>query len=233
MAMLMVLGIPAFNMIKGSRDLAQTASDIAGTLEAARSYAMAQNTYVFVGIAEVNATNAVSAQNQSEGIGRLVLAVVASRDGTNNYDASGQWRGDADTPSNLEAVSRLKVFNKAHLADFYGKVTTSGPMAARVELTSESESLGSEGVGQGEVFRWPPGSGNTQYTFYKVIQFDPRGSAALQEGLSPGGSVQWMEIGLQECRGIVEPAPVSDIATGNIAVIQVDGVTGAIRTYRP
>ena len=49
--------IPAMNSIKGASNVTKAAYDIAGALEQARAYAMAKNTYVFVGIAEVDSSN--------------------------------------------------------------------------------------------------------------------------------------------------------------------------------
>jgi prepilin-type N-terminal cleavage/methylation domain-containing protein len=224
MALLVALGIPAFNSINSGRDLARAATELAGVLEVARSSAMARNTHVFVGLAEVDTTGLAA------GVGRVAVATVASRDGSDNYDASGRWRGD--DAANLEAIDRLRLFDKVHLADFSGLSAGSGPMAARVAITP-AESLSGDRIGRGEVFRWPPGVGGQRYIFRKVIQFDPRGSAALQEGDTPGGLIQWLEIGLQGCRGNIAPPAVSDLSTGNLAAIQIDGVTGAIRIYRP
>jgi prepilin-type N-terminal cleavage/methylation domain-containing protein len=228
MAFLMLLGAPAFNMISGSRDVSQSASDITSTLESARAYAMANNTYVFVGISEVNGLNSTSEVNQNTGIGRLVMIVVASKDGTNNYDMSNQWQGEG----NLQPISRPKVFNKIHMADFSGMTTNAGPMASRIEISS-AESLGSSQVGAQSLFSWPLGTSSTQYNFYKVIQFDPRGTATLQSGATPSGMSQWVEIGLQEAKGNVVPVSIQDVSKGNIAAIQIDGVTGSVRVYRP
>jgi prepilin-type N-terminal cleavage/methylation domain-containing protein len=229
MAFLVLVGAPAFNLIGNSRDVSQSASDITSTLESARAYAMANNTYVFVGIAEVNSANAVTSPNQNAGIGRLVMVVVSSKDGSNNFDVSNQWLGD----SNLTAISRPRIFNKIHMADFSGLTTNSGPMASRIQIVS-TESLGSSQVGSQKLFSWPLASVNAQYNFEKVIQFDPRGTATLQDGTTSAGMSQWLEIGLQEAKGNVAPTLTNnDVSRGNIAAIQIDGVTGSVRMYRP
>ena len=72
---------------------------------------------------------------------------------------------------------------------------------------------------------WPLSGGSPTYTFSKVIQFDPRGSATLQ---SSGRSMpQWMEIGLAPARGNVAASGA------NCAALLLDGVTGSVKIYRP
>jgi prepilin-type N-terminal cleavage/methylation domain-containing protein len=56
--------------------------------------------------------------------------------------------------------------------------------------------------------------------FEKVIEFDPRGVARFSEKSSVDG---WIEIPLQPVHG----------NTADIAALQVDGVTGSVRVYRP
>src|ERR1700722_5827359 len=51
-AVMLVLSIPAFYAIKGGSDITKAAYDISGVLEQARTYAMANNTYVWVGFYE-------------------------------------------------------------------------------------------------------------------------------------------------------------------------------------
>ena len=84
----------------------KAAYDISGVIEQARSYAMANNTYVFVGLAEVDASNAESAAGQQSGTGRVVLAAAGSKDGTRNFAAT-----------NLVALSKIRRFDNLHLAD--------------------------------------------------------------------------------------------------------------------
>jgi hypothetical protein len=103
----------------------------------------------------------------------------------------------------------------------------------------------------GNCFLWPLGTstgGNPapQYVFTQVIEFDPEGSARIMVG-SPGaeGSVAqdaipyFIEIGLEPAFGAAAPSPpdveetTAGKAPGQIAAIQIDGMTGATRTYRP
>src|SRR5437773_10941146 len=88
---LMVLLAPAFTSLKPAGDVASAAYTIKGVLEQARTYAMANNTYTWVGFFEEDVSNSTPAV---AGNGRLVMPVVASKDGTNIY-GSGSGAIDA------------------------------------------------------------------------------------------------------------------------------------------
>ncbi len=207
--MLTAVAVPAMSSIKGGGDLMKAAYDIAGVLEQARSYAMANNTYVFVGLTEVNASNAESATGQAPGTGRVVLAAAGSKDGTRNFSAA-----------NLVALSKIRRFDNLHLDD---ATPNSGNMA-RPPVGNEYRA-GNAAFAAESSFNWPLSGGNANYTFTKVIQFDPRGTATLQ---SSGRSLaQWMEIGLAPARGDVA------VAGANCAALVLDGVTGSVKIYRP
>ncbi len=211
--------------------VAGSASNVQSLLESARAYAQANNTYVFVGLTEVDTTQAFLISSPSTGAGhtgRVVVAVVASRDGSNNFDASGNWVGNG----NLIALSGLRHFDNVHLADFSGLSTSSGPMAARQTITA-SGSLGNSGVGATALITWPLTGSSPQYSFSKVIQFNPQGTASLENGTTPNGVPGWMEIALQPVNGNAAPAAVNDVSKGDIAAVQIDGVTGTINTYQP
>ncbi len=76
---LMVLLVPAFKGMKSAGDVTSAAYTVKGVLDQARTYAMTNNTYAWVGFFEedINSTTPAVAGN-----GRLVLSVVASKDGT-------------------------------------------------------------------------------------------------------------------------------------------------------
>jgi prepilin-type N-terminal cleavage/methylation domain-containing protein len=74
-SILMVAAVTAFTTIGRAGKLTKTGYDIAGLIEQARSYAMAQNTYVWIGF-ETDTNNS------------LVVGVVASRNGEASPAAS-------------------------------------------------------------------------------------------------------------------------------------------------
>src|SRR5438477_8600538 len=84
--------VPAFTSIKSASDVTTTAYTIKGVLEQARTYAMANNTYTYVGFYEEAADTSSSASVHPAGVGRVILDVVASSNGsrykTSTVDAS-------------------------------------------------------------------------------------------------------------------------------------------------
>jgi len=192
--------------------LTQSASDISSVLQQARAFAMAKNTYVYVGMQEVDGSKPTSAN----GIGRVAVAVVASLDGTRPY-TSGPL-----TASDLVAISKPQFFNSSHIAAAptltNGANMTSRPTCS-VDLSSATASTS---------FQWPL-TGTAQCTFTKVIEFDPQGVARVQTGSAYSPAVQsYIELPLVSAHGDVVAANISDQAA-----VQVDGVTGAVSIYRP
>src|SRR5436309_8410334 len=70
-AILMVLVAPAFTTIKSGTDATSAAYTIKGILDQARTYAMANNTYTWVGFYEENVSNPTSPNPDAPAIGRL------------------------------------------------------------------------------------------------------------------------------------------------------------------
>ena len=64
-ATLLVLMAPAFTYIKGGTDFTSAAYTIKGVLDTARTYAKANNTYTFIGFAEVDSSVDPSVSPQS------------------------------------------------------------------------------------------------------------------------------------------------------------------------
>src|SRR5690348_16959799 len=75
--LLFALIAPAFTTIKGGGDVTNAAYTIKGALDTARTYAKANNTYAWVGFFEEDFSNPATA-----GTGRIVMSIVASKDGT-------------------------------------------------------------------------------------------------------------------------------------------------------
>ena len=229
-ALLMVLVVPAFTSIKSAGDVTSAAYTIKGVLEQARSYAMANNTYVWVGFEEVDVSKDASVSPQTAGVGRATVAVVASKDGTRGYDATKNplsnpaWT-NYNNGANLVAISKLQRFENIHLAN---NLTTAGNMA-RPSVSVNYYVIGNAAAASVTPFDWPLGSALNagQYSFQKVINFDPRGAARLQTSTNTNEIGAYMEIGLQQTHGIA----VSSSA--NVAALQIDGMTGSMRIYRP
>lgn len=86
--LMMALAGPAVNALKGAGDITKAGYDIAGALEGARTYAMANNTYVWVGFFEEDNSRASTYPAATTGTGRVVISAVASQDGSRYSDAS-------------------------------------------------------------------------------------------------------------------------------------------------
>jgi len=102
---------PAFTSLKSGGEVTSAAYTIKGVLDQARTYAMANNTYAWVGLFEEDANSPTPAV---AGNGRLVVSVVASTDGTNVY---GSNTGTID-PIRLIQIGKLIKINNVHLPLF-------------------------------------------------------------------------------------------------------------------
>src|SRR6266536_3889865 len=108
-AVLLVLLAPAFTTIKSGGDVTSAAYTIKGVLDTARTYAKANNTYTWVGFYEEDVSSTIPGTN---GIGRVVMSIVASKDGTIIYGSGSP--GTIDT-TRLIQVGKLAKIDNAHL----------------------------------------------------------------------------------------------------------------------
>lgn len=206
MTLMLVAIVPAVNNIKGAGEVTNTAFEIATTLEQARAYAMAHNTYVFVGLSPRDGVDTTKA-----GTGEIVLAVAASRDGTKNF-------GPSD--ANLAPLARLRRISNMAIEDALPNTASmSRPVVA------DNYRLGNAASDATTSFKWPLNGGTSLYEFSKIIQFDPRGTATIPPNVA--SVPQWLEIGLVGARGN------QVVASQNCAAVVLDGVTGSVKIYRP
>src|SRR5438034_2451088 len=109
--LLMVLIAPAFTYIKGGTNVTSAAYTIKGVLDTARTYAKANNTYAWVGFYEEDVSQP-STNPPTPGTGRLVMSIVASKDGTMLYDPNNLATIDA---GKLIQVGKLTKIDNIHL----------------------------------------------------------------------------------------------------------------------
>ena len=229
--LLLVLIAPAFNTIKGGTDVASAAYTIKGVLDTARTYAKTNNTYTWVGFKEVDVSQDSSVSPQLSGTGRVAMAIVASKDGTRGYDITSNplpipsaWT-NYNNGANLLAVGKLQYLNNVHLA---GALTTAGNMA-RPNVSSNNYIIG---LAPNSVtpFDWPLGSAlnGGQYSFQKVINFDPQGVARIQYSTNTDTITPYTEVDLQQTHGTTV-----DSNNPNVVAIQLGGVGGSVTIYRP
>lgn len=233
---------PAFTNLKSAGDLTNAAETIAGTLAQARTYAMANNTYTWLGFYEEAASSA-SASNATPpypGKGRLLLAIVRSLDGTSIFD---QDDPPAVLPANrIAQVGKLVKLEGVHVTDIGAPPSpTPNPtplpssLDARLGLpytyaanlnADHFNRISSDSDDQTKF--WFVAQG---YTFYKTVRFTPRGEANLNSTYSLKVAV---ELGLVPTRGDIAPTPppAGRRYAGNVVAIQFSGVGGNFKVYR-
>jgi prepilin-type N-terminal cleavage/methylation domain-containing protein len=240
-ALLLVLMGPAFTSLKSGTDVTSAAYTIKGVLDTARTYAQANNTYTWVGFFEEDISNP-----PNPGTGRVVMSIVASKDGTNIY-GSGTVVID---PTKLLQVGKLIKIDNIHLPLFALGTGMGDTFDARPSPSPATDANYSR---FGELNGLPPNTaplttphdfqypvGNppptAQYTFSKLLQFNPRGDSRVS-----GDSYdvrQVVEIGLLQTHGSATPPPRSGGGTsfvtwdGNVAAVQITGFGGSVKIYR-
>jgi prepilin-type N-terminal cleavage/methylation domain-containing protein len=226
-AIIVILGsltVPALNQ-STSGNFNNSISGIAETLSQARSYAMAHDTYVYVGIQETDVTQNVLVTPLTAGTGRVCVSVAAAKDGTANYDPNNLSNGFSST-ANLASILKLQYFNNVHLVTLPSSDFTNGNMARPTPTYQVTNGTPSASTTPFCAFTNPTSA--APVIFDNVIQFDAQGEALplTINGTAQGNLASWLEIGLQPTNG-------KTVTTGNNhAAIQI-GQTGAIRIFRP
>jgi len=231
--LLLVLIAPAFTYIKGGTDMTSAAYTIKGVLDTARTYAKANNTYTWVGFYEENVANAASPNSDMPAVGRVIISIVASKDGSEVYTSVGSPAADMDsTGAKLLQVGKLIKLENMHLRTFANGLGTGetfptrpaipggSPDNAKIGDTSPDPSL--------RYFHYPPTvpEGSRQYKFEKMIQFSPRGECRPQNDNYEMRAV--IEVGLQQTHGTSTPT----LADPTNCAVQLTGVGGNVKIYR-
>lgn len=227
LSLVLVAIVPAFTTIKNSADLTTAAYTISDTLQQARMHAVSNNTYVWVGFYEEDQTAQVATNHQPpySGAGRVLLATVASIDGTAIFDSSDSG---APLPApRLRQIGKLIRIEGIHVTDVGapsgGNADT---LDGRPSAYSDSQfghfARISSDDSNADTTKFPFTAQN--YTFYKTIRFNPRGEANINSTYSMKNPA---EIGLRPTHG-----NVVDLTTGNVAAIQFGGVGSNLKIYR-
>jgi prepilin-type N-terminal cleavage/methylation domain-containing protein len=239
---LMVLVAPAFTSIKSAGDVTSAAYTIRDALEQARNYAMANNTYVWIGFFEEDGSVPSATPTATPGIGRLVISIAASKDGTTVYNANSSSNPDPMDPTRLVQVTTLVKIENLHLPLFAIGSGTGDTFDLRPTLQFDPGGVGYNDSRFGEInlsgnqsapttnsrfpFQYPVGSPApaAQYTFRKTLQFNPRGECNINSTYKMRRVV---EIGLQPTHG-----NITDPNIRNVVAIQFSGVGGNFKIYR-
>ena len=244
--LLMVLIAPAFTYIKGGTDVTSAAYTIKGVLDTARTYAKANNTYTWVGFYEedVSQPSVIPAPDpQCTGcMGRLVMSVVASKDGTNVYGSTGAATIAA---TRLIQVGKLIKIENVHVPLFALGTGAGDTFDARPSPSPASDANNSR---FGELnaaspntaplttphnFQYPVGNPAPagQYTFSRLLEFTPRGESRV---IGDSAIRRVVEIGLLQTHGNVAPTPTPSAGNyvGNVVAVQINGFAGDVRIFR-
>ena len=224
-AILMVLIAPAFTNLKGAGDVTSAAYTIKGVLDQARTYANANNTYVWVGFYEENVSQP-SPNSATPKIGRVVMSAVASNDGTIIYTSSAPGTID---PTRLIQIGKLTKIDNVHLWTH-----TDAPLGTGSTFDTRPPVTSTYCIGDtnptGTLFQYPVGSPApaAQYTFVKGVQFSPGGAAQVINATTSYSPQTAAEIGLEPTHGNVAPSSIP----ANVVAIQLTGIGGNATIYR-
>ena len=218
---------PAFTALKGAGDVTSAAYTIKGVLDQARTYAMANNTYTWVGFFEEDGSVPSPA---AAGTGRVVMSVVASNDGTIIYTSSSPGTISA---TRLIQVGKLTKIDNVHLWTHTDTplTPTGSTFGYRPNVTStycigDTSPPNSTGI----LFQYPVGSPapTAQYSFKKAVQFSPGGVAQITNSTTSYAPQTTAEIAVEPTHGNVAPSSLP----ANVVAIQFTGIGGNVKIYR-
>lgn len=224
------VAVPALSNMNGAGKLTSAAYTIQGAIDQARTYAVANNTYTWVGIYEEDGSQPSQIPAKS-GVGRMVISVVASQDGTSVYSKTKAETSVSQVLPSAKLVQLGKVtrLDGVHVVDASGQQVGRRPAG----LIKTKDVVGLASSPQLFSFQYPL-SGSAAYNFGSgpglgangVIQFNPQGEAMANSGsvTTPSGN---LEIAIQEARG----SQAGNSA--NIIALNVGGLTGQTTIYRP
>jgi prepilin-type N-terminal cleavage/methylation domain-containing protein len=254
-AILMVLLVPAFTNIKSGTDVSSAAYTIKGVLDTARTYAKANNTYTWVGFYEedVSQPSVLPAPDPrcTGCVGRVVMSIVASKDGTFIYDPNATGTENFIDPTRLTQVGKLIKTDNVHLPLFalgtgagdtfdarpspspatdanysrFGELNAAAPNTAPYDPTNDGLTK--------FPFQYPVGSPAPawQYRFRRTLRFSPTGECRIN---STYDMRRVVEIGLLQTHGNVTPTPSPGPGQypGNVGAVQITGLGGNVKIYQ-
>lgn len=217
-SILTFISLPALQSLQKSGTFTRSVYELADNVNLARSYALSEDTYVYVGLTQVDGAQNPSATPQAAGFGRVAIGIVASKDGTS-------LEGVPYDSTKLNQVRPPSTFDLCYLAPTLPPAATGGMArpSSNVDnfMTSTDFNI---------PFALPLGStlNAGKYNFTSSIPFNPQGAITVN-----GNAVQWIEVDLQPAAGNAAPAPPTSATQGNQAALIIDGATGALTVFRP
>jgi len=248
---LLVLIAPAFTYIKSGTEVTSAAYTVKGVLDTARTYAKTNKTYTWVGFFEEDVSQS-STNPATAGNGRIVMSIVASKDGTTVYNPNSQINPDPIDPTRLTQVGKMVKVDNMHLPLFAIGSGTGENFEMRPALQNDPVAVYNYsrfGEINGTVpntapytdsqfpFWYPLSAASqeqAQYYFRKTLQFSPRGECRVNSTYAVRKVV---EVGLLQTHGTAVPAPIGGgestlIYAGNVTAVQITGFGGSVKIYR-
>lgn len=239
--LLMVLVVPAVRNLKGSSDITNAAEALAGVLAQARTYSIANNTYTWVGFYEEAASSltATNATPPYPGKGRLIIATVAAKDGTDGCEDSASTTSHRIPlmANKILQIGKLVKIEGVHMTDVGPPAPGTTPIANPNALDARSDFPYTENSPSVD-YQNRINSDDTHtpenqtlypfvaqgYTFYKTLRFTPRGEARINGTYNLRRVV---EIGLRPTHG-----SMVDSSSPNVVALQFSAIAGNFRIYR-
>jgi prepilin-type N-terminal cleavage/methylation domain-containing protein len=212
---LAALAAPTLHGINGN-EVGRAIYSVSDTLDQARAYAMSRNTYVYVGV--VQDTNSSAA-------GSMVLGVVASNQGTQMFSAGNP--NLSSSSGSFSPINKLLRIENVHAASIPASSPTGGnprqvvPNSYKLGDASFDPATPAYSFTVGP-YRFTSAAGVSTapgVSSAGMLQIDPQGVVSEVGGLS----APFFEMGLEPDYG----------NQANYAALQIAGVTGAVRIYRP
>ncbi|SDT93979.1 prepilin-type N-terminal cleavage/methylation domain-containing protein [Verrucomicrobium sp. GAS474] len=222
-ALVTLFAVPSVRTLVSAGRFTSDLAAMGGAIEQARAYAIGADTYVWLGLFEEDGA-APSAKPARPGVGRIVVSVVASRDGTKIYDAARPAPLNPDRLLQVNPLLRIA----AHLTVYPDGTGTSSDQGKTFEARPavSGSRIGDTLPAAPSATSFPyPLSGAPQYTFVKSLQFNPAGEMKINNDTA--GFQPITEIGLKPAHG-----NAVDAASSDLAAVHVAGLTGAVRIYR-
>jgi prepilin-type N-terminal cleavage/methylation domain-containing protein len=209
---LLILGFAApgvMGILKGKK-VEQAAAAVVDVLERTRMEAVAKNTYLWIGLANVKGDSSNSVSGQDE------LWILSFR------SKMGEKRPSADGAIFLPNSALRR-------AEGVGMVPTGSlPTMISNQLPNAAKDFATEGSSKTSM-KWAGAGSSGALEFSSLILFTPRGEALIENGdPSLPAPEAFLLIGLARTnRGAMAPNDQ------DVAVVQISGLTGRISTLRP
>lgn len=177
MGVMAAMVLPSLLGARSAADVNAAALEVASCLEHARAYAMANNTYVFVGVTERDGRD-----SDKPGVGQILVVAMGSRDGTRSFGTGG---------ANLAPLSPLRRYRNVSLEDVLPNTGAMSRPDVQDRYRVANQAFASTGTFTA-----------FGHAFTRIVQFDPRGTAGTPSA-GAASPPQWMELGLTATHGNV------------------------------